>query len=220
MGIFTSLFGGDTATKAAKKSLEEAKNTRRLALGDIEPYAAAGTNALQDYLDAIGLGDSAGAVRQFEGSPDYMLNYERALDEGRRGVSSVAYGSGKYNSGARLKALQDRGVDISRGYFGDYTNRLQGVAGMGQQAAGAKANIRTGMLAPIQQGYSDVATAKLSTLAGFDSLLNYVADNASKAAGAYLGAGGSFGGGKPASPTPFSQNAFMPAYGPQRPYYA
>lgn len=172
MGLFSSIFGGDAQIKAAKKNVKESKAAQADSLGYVEPFAAAGKNALTDYLNSIGLGDSNAAIARFQASPEYQLNYNTAIDEGRRGVDAVAQGTGTYNSGRTLKALQDRAQTTTRGFYSDYLKGVGGVADMGYNAAGRKVGIRQSGSAAIQGANTGVANAKTAQYAGFDNLLS------------------------------------------------
>jgi hypothetical protein len=172
MGLFATIFGGDAQVKAAKKNVKESKAAQADSLGYVEPYATAGKNALTEYLSGVGLGDSNAAIERFKASPEYLLNFETAMDEGRQGVDSVAQAGGLYNSGQRLKALQDRGVETSNRFLSDYLKRLGGVSDMGFNAAGNQANIRTGGAANIMNARTGLADARTSQYQGFDSLLS------------------------------------------------
>lgn len=172
MGIFSSILGGNALKKAAKKNKNQATAAQAEQMGFYQPYADAGKSALQAYLDSIGQGDSEAAMSAFEASPAYQLNYDTAIDEGRRGVQDTAQAGGSYNSGRTLKALQDRAQETSRGFFSDYMKGLSGVADMGYSAAGAQTGISQTGTQNIMGANQDYANAKVSQYAGFDNLLS------------------------------------------------
>jgi uncharacterized protein YukE len=81
----------------------------------------------------------------------YQQGFQYALDQGQLGVNRLAAASGSLNSGATLKALQDRAANVANQYAGDaynrFTNdqtnqynRLAGISGAGQQAANSLAS--------------------------------------------------------------------------------
>jgi hypothetical protein len=172
MGLFATIFGGAAQKKAAKNNLAESKTVRDQSLADNAPYVTAGTNGLKAYLDSIGMGDSAAAMAAFQNSPEYQLNYNTALDQGRQGVTDVAQATGTYNSGRTLKALQDRAQQTSRGFFSDYMKGLGGVSDMGYNAAGRNVGIRQDSLQNITGARTGLANAKTSQYQGFDSLIS------------------------------------------------
>lgn len=192
MGIFSTIFGGDALKKAAKKNIRESQAAQADALGYFQPYAEAGDSALKAYLDSIGQGDGDAAMQAFEASPAYKLNYDVAMDEGRRGVQDTAQAEGSYNSGRTLKALQDRAQETSRGFFSDYMKGLSGVADMGYNAAGQNAGIRQQGARDIMGGNQALANAKVSQYQGLDSLLSSNLRSATKfLSGGFGGGGGS-----------------------------
>lgn len=172
MGIFSSIFGGDAQKNSAKNQRRESRAALGDSLGYVEPFAKAGGLGLKAYLDGIGLGDSDAAIKRFEASPEYRLNFQNALDEGRKGVSAVAQGTGTYNSGRTLKALEDRATMTSRNFLSDYLKGIAGVAETGFDAAKTKGLIRTGGAQMINQGHQALADAKTAQYAGFDNLLS------------------------------------------------
>lgn len=148
IGAVGSVAGGVAAGKGAKKAAKIAAQTadknRALALGmyndsvgryqgDIDRGNAAGT-AVSALL---GLGGDASAqqaaFQNWRDSTGYQFN----LNEGLGAVNSNAYASGMGNSGATLKALQDRGTQVANGYFNQYLGNLQNVQGVGSNAKAA-----------------------------------------------------------------------------------
>lgn len=172
MGLFSTIFGGGSQIKAAKQNKKTLEQARDESLASYEPYVDAGSSALKAYLDSIGQGDGNAAMQAFEASPAYQLNYDTAMDEGRRGVQDTAQAEGSYNSGRTLKALQDRAQETSRGFFSDYMKGLSGVADMGYNATGATAGLRGDYALGINKARTGVADARTSQYAGFDNLLS------------------------------------------------
>lgn len=75
----------------------------------------------------------------------YQQGFQYALDQGQLGVNRLATATGSLNSGATLKALQDRAANVANQYAGDAYNRwnndkntqynmLAGLSGAGQNA--------------------------------------------------------------------------------------
>jgi hypothetical protein len=90
-------------------------------------------------------------MQRFFTSPDYQFR----LDEGNRNILGNAAATGGLQSGNTLKALQSYGQNMASGEFGNYWNRLAGLAGVGQTAAGnvgaAGSNYAQGSSGAIQQ---------------------------------------------------------------------
>ena len=112
-------------TNAQTNLLAQMYNQNR---ADQEPYRTAGNNALQAYTQNL-TGD-------FQNTPGYQFTQNEAM----RGVMANAASRGLVNSGATLRALQDRSANIASQTYGDYMNRLGTVMGMGQNAAAQTGN--------------------------------------------------------------------------------
>jgi hypothetical protein len=172
MGILGSIFGGNAQKKAAKQNIRLFTDSRNDSLRALDPFTK---NAGADYnyfRDALGAGDTGAAISRFEASPEYQLNFNRALDEGRQAVGAVGQATGTYNSGRTLKALQDRATDTSRGFFSDYLKGLSGVSDRGYGATGDANATRLGYSQLIAGGNQAKADAKTSQYAGFDNILS------------------------------------------------
>lgn len=141
--------GADAAAEAQLQGQRESIEFQREALGqtlgfqrealgqlrgDLSPYTAAGGQALGGVGDLTGLNGAEGyqrALGAFQSSPGYRFQ----VDEGMRAVKASASAQGLSNSGATLKALQERGQQLANQDFGTYYNRLAGLAQMGQNSA-------------------------------------------------------------------------------------
>lgn len=77
----------------------------------------------------------------FFSSPDYQF----ALDQGRQTVERSAAARGGLNSGNTLRALTDYGQGMASQQYGNYFNRLAGLAGIGQTATNSTANLGANM---------------------------------------------------------------------------
>lgn len=62
--------------------------------------------------------------------------YDHVLSEGLKSVTGNSAVGGSLQSGATMKALQDRGAQIANMSMGDYLNRLMSMGGAGLQATG------------------------------------------------------------------------------------
>lgn len=101
--------------------LSQMYNTNR---ADAAPYRAAGQAGLDAYQQNLGA--------DFRQTPGYQ--YQQS--EGMRAVMANAAANRNVNSGATLKALQDRGMNIADQGYGQYMNRLAALSGIGQTAVG------------------------------------------------------------------------------------
>lgn len=98
------------------------------------PYRAAGTQALQAYQGTLGLGGAGGrasALESFRASPGYQY----ALQQGLQGVQRGEAAHGLRGSGAEQRALLRESQGLASQDYGQYQQRLAGLAGMGAGAA-------------------------------------------------------------------------------------
>lgn len=131
------------------------------ALGFGEPYREAGRGALGTYEATLGLGTPEArqrALEAFQASPGYQFALEQGLKGVRRGMAA----RGLSDSGAEMKALERYGQGLAGQEFGQYQQRLAGLAGMGQEEAARAAQMAYGTggaLAGLGRGYAgDIAS--------------------------------------------------------------
>jgi hypothetical protein len=135
---------GKGAKKANKIAAQTADKNRALALGmyndSVGRYTGdiqRGDNAGTAISALLGLGgDPAAQQKAFQTYRD-STGYQFTLDQGLGAVNSNAYANGMGNSGATLKALQDRGSQVGNTYFNGYLTQLQNVQGVGSNAKSA-----------------------------------------------------------------------------------
>jgi hypothetical protein len=133
----------------------------------------------------------------------YNKTYQTALDQGNLAVNRLAAASGSLNSGATLKALQDRSATTANQYVGDaynrfnndqtnaynrFTNdqtndynRLAGLSGSGQTAANTLTSA----------GNNAASTGTSTALSTGNSLANTYADLGNSRAASAIGTGNS-----------------------------
>ena len=143
-----------------------------LTRADYAPYLAAGTGAVDKLSTLMGTGGDPNApdygslnkkfsLADFWSDPVTMASYQSGLDIGTKALQNQAGARGSLNSGAQLKALTRFGTDYTGNqaagsqarFVGDQTNtynRLAGIAGTGQTAAGTVA--QTGQAATTNTG--------------------------------------------------------------------
>ena len=123
--------GADQATGVLDKAIES-----------FDPYSEAGVAATNEIRALLGLGGQEAqtdAFGRFEVSPDYQFRFE----EGQRAIDSSAAAAGSRFSGGTLKALADYGQRLASQEYGNYHNRLSGVADRGLNALQSQGNLRT-----------------------------------------------------------------------------
>lgn len=124
-----ALFGGS-------KSSQESGNTNNAYLKQsLDPQIQLGSMAGNTLASLFGLkGRAAGdqAFNQYKDSSAFNF----LTNEGQRAITNSAAARGQLNSGATLKALSDRQMQFANTFQNDYFDRLLGLGGMGNQAAG------------------------------------------------------------------------------------
>lgn len=156
VGAGATIYSASQSGKAADKANQTQQRAQDQMQANLAPYMEAGTNALGPQQALLGLqGPEAAktAMDNFQSSP----GYEYQVQQGMRGVNARAASQGMLNSGATLKALQDRGNSLAAQDFGTYYNRLAGLAGLGQNAAAGVGN--SGVQTAAGQAQTDVSAA-------------------------------------------------------------
>ena len=244
MGIFDSLLGNtaaDAANSAARDTYQKQQtaigglnsyaNTLpgqfNAAAGGLNPYASAGGSALQRLMGGLGLGGDQGAfTAAYRGLP----GYQSGLDTGLTGAGRALNAGNMGQSGRAMKALYRYGSDYEDQRSGNYLDRLTGMAGAGQNAAGTQAGIQAqglGTQAGLRQsafggdmnaagtiGQGQVAGAQAQQSA-LSNLMGTAAYLGGAALGGPMGAqlGGSlFGGGSTMQPSPNGPGTYSPMF--------
>lgn len=142
IGGAASLAGGamqaSAADKAAQTQAAAADNALALQTRQYEegvarqkPWLESGMRANDAFMGELGLSDAArnGTFKSgFRETPGYQF----AIEQGEKGVTNNLAALGMKNSGAALKALTRFRTGLADQTYGDYLNRVAGVAGQGQ----------------------------------------------------------------------------------------
>jgi hypothetical protein len=110
-----------------------------------QPWLSSGQQANTLYGNSLGLnGQSGNAAAQeaFKAGPGYQWQVNQASDAIARKMGAL----GMAGSGNAMTAISDRAGQMANAEYGNWQNRLQGVSGQGQAAAGA-----------MQAGYNNLA---------------------------------------------------------------
>lgn len=135
---------GKGAKKANKIAAQTADKNRAVAQGiyndsvaRYQPDIDRGNTAGTAVSALLGLGGDASAqqaaFKNWQDSTGYQFN----LNQGLGAINANAYASGQGNSGATLKALQDRGTQTANTYFNNYLGQVQSVQNVGSNAKAA-----------------------------------------------------------------------------------
>lgn len=154
---------GITALGQANNTLGAGMNTlgsATNAVSGLQPYMSLGAGAAgtlsQLYNGAPG-GNGQPDYSAFYNSPDYQF----ARDQGTAATQNVLSAQGNLMSGGGLTALTNYGQGLASQQYGNYFNRLMGLANVGQsasnQAIGAYTNIGQGY-GQLGRGYTDIGT--------------------------------------------------------------
>lgn len=97
------------------------------------------------------------AMARFYRSPDYDFRF----NEGVRAMDSSAAARGMLMSGAQLRGITDFGQNLAAGEYGNYINRLSGIAGLAQTPqnpyAGTQASLYGGLMGAYGQAGANQA---------------------------------------------------------------
>lgn len=175
-GAVASGIGGLLGSSAQKKAAANALKFQKKVYGEnverFQPTIDIGNNALQDLAYAYGQGTPEqiqGYIDEFQGSPNYLLNYQAGLDQGGQGIAGKYAAGGVLNSGAKLKALSRYGTDYNNNFLSQYQGGQRDLASRGQSA--------TSSLAGVSQNFANNASNLIqdqgaATAAGYQSLGN------------------------------------------------
>lgn len=129
-------------------------------------------------------GAAASGFDAFRNSTGYQFR----LNEGNRAVNAGMAARGMGNSGAALKALQERGQNLASAEFGNYFNALAGQQSLGFNAASAQAGVAGNFSSQVQQNNaqnaSNVGNAALARAGNNNAFLSSLIG-----AGAYIAGG-------------------------------
>lgn len=145
-----------SANRAISSGMNKAKMAYADAKGMYSPYATQGGQAFSTIGNLMGLNGQAGrdqAFSTFQEDPGYQF----AMDQGVSALDRSAAAKGSLMSGGQLKDLTTFGQGLANQQYGDWYNRLAGLADTGYSATGATANARLNlgqqqMQARMQQG--------------------------------------------------------------------
>lgn len=181
---------------AADQSVAEQRRQYDLTRADLAPWRTAGTAAIDKLSAVYGLnGKTAtnpdGTPAQYGGffaSPDYQFRKDESLKAANAGLAS----RGLLNSGAAVRAKTALAGNLASSEFGDWWNRLAGVAGVGQAATNTTSAAGQNAANSISQAYTNAGNARASAYMNTGAAINNGLQNLSSLYA--FGAGGGFGG--------------------------
>lgn len=188
----------DAQTRANQESMTFQREAYDRNSALLTPTLQRGDAAGGAYNALLGLGgDTAGAKSAFD---NYLgsAGYQFQLGEANKGANAQFAASGALDSGAAVKAAQDRAQNMSGGFFGNYLGFLDNqqkmglgagsaLAGVGQTYANNVTNLNTSNANAIGNG----AMAKAQNT---NSLLGNLSSSFGLGLGGLTGFGGGGGG--------------------------
>jgi hypothetical protein len=149
IGAGASIYASNKQSDAAGKALDFQKQTfdtnqqnMHAAQGTLQPYLDVGKNATYTLgqLTGGGSGNTQPDYSSFFKDPSYGF----AQQQGELGIERGANARGLNLSGGTLKDLASFNSGLASQQYGNYFNRLMGLAGIGQNATNTNANLVTG----------------------------------------------------------------------------
>jgi hypothetical protein len=151
VSLASSALSAGTQLTAAGDQASAARAGQNIQQQDFEqvqkllgPFAQAGTSALPQLqaLLGIGPGGQAGIQTALQGLPGYQF----ALGQGEKSVQNQFSAGGLGGSGAEIKAAESYATGLAQQNYTGYLGQLQGLAGLGENAAAGVGNagIQTG----------------------------------------------------------------------------
>jgi hypothetical protein len=110
------------------------------AAAQLEPYAGYGPAATSRLAEFAGLSGNGAAVQALANDPGYQFR----LTQGLGALDRSAAARGMLRSGAQQKALMGYGQGLASEELNNAWNRVAGMQGIGQQAAGGLSNLYAG----------------------------------------------------------------------------
>jgi len=154
-GMGAQGYFGNKSSKRAARAARDAAYQLRLAkdraIGYHRPYEASGRTGLNSLTGLLTgyQSDDKGNLTQldeqsrsdlFQKSPGYQFR----IDEAQKALQGSQAAKGGLLSGGAMREMNAYTQGIASDEYGTYINQLQGLAGIGQQSAGAMGNIELG----------------------------------------------------------------------------
>jgi len=139
---------------AANQAIQQTEQNYQRTSGNLSPYISAGNNAL-GQMQALNSGDYS----SFKASPDYQFS----LSQGIQGLDRSAAARGSLYSGGHSADILGYAQGLASQNYGNYYNRLAGLAGMGQNASTNLGSIGAGKAGSIGSYLMDAGNAQATS---------------------------------------------------------
>lgn len=161
-GMNAQIEAGDRAAALeAQSAADQLKLQREIwekQQADYKPYLEQGTYGI-NTLGAL-MRPNADTSAILKNDPSYQFR----LKQGQQALDRSSAARGMGYSGAQMKAAQDYGQGMASTEFGNYYNRLAGLAQGGQQAAGSMANAGSNYASNAGNTFANLSNAQTGIL--------------------------------------------------------
>lgn len=171
MSLWDTLFG---SSKEANKGIQQGINTMTAASNDavgmLQPFADQGSKAFRQIGDLSGLSGSQAqtdAMARFRTDPGYEFKLQQGIDAIDRSAAS----RGMLNSGQTLKALSEYGQGMADQSYGQYYDRLAGLADTGVNTVSNQAATKINAANNQAQGYTQIGANRSNDSGRFGNFL-------------------------------------------------
>jgi hypothetical protein len=174
VGAGASIISGNKAAKAQKKAADQqiAESRRQYDQdrADLEPWRRTGASALEVLSREYGLSprEAGGPDSAFIASPDYEFRKGQSL----KALERMQNARGMWNSGATRTGLIERAGNEASAEYGNWWNRMAGLAGQGQAATNTGIQAGQNTTAMINNATQQAGNARASSYANTGSAIN------------------------------------------------
>lgn len=190
IGAGASAYSANKAASAQKKAAAQSAQIQQdqyaQTRSDLAPYRDSGAAANTQYGNLMGLnGESArnNAFSMYQTDPSYQWQRNQAIDA----TQGSAAARGGLFSGATLKGISDRTQNIANLDYGNYVNRLAGLASSGQNAAAQTGQFGAGAANGMSNAYTNAGNATAGAYTGAANSFNNALSQGAGIYGAYRG---------------------------------
>lgn len=211
VGAGASVYGAVSSSNAAGDAADELSGAATDATA-LDKYIYDNNIKLNQpfYDSGLAANNKLSNLAGVSGTPDYSgfyadPGYQFRMDEGNKAVERSAAARGGLLSGATMKAMTRYSQGLASSEYGNYTNRLASLAGVGQTASNTMGSLGTNYANAAGNNMMDAANARASGYIGSSNAinngisqgLNYYQNsqliNGLNGGGSYYGGGSNYG---------------------------
>jgi hypothetical protein len=163
LGFFGANSAANAQAQAAANALAFQKYVFGVNQSNLNPFIQTGQGATNTLASLYGLnGSGTPNYSAFYNSPGYQFAYNQGLNATQNLLSA----KGSLASGGGLAALTNFGQGLASQQYGNYVNQLMGIAGIGENAAGALAGTNANMSNTIGNTQQAIGAAQAGGIVG------------------------------------------------------